>query len=83
MGFGSEILFVVFLSLLMFGPKQMKSVLKYVVGAKAKLDDASRAFKSQLAAELETAHRDGKTDVAQEMNESRAGEERPLLKLGP
>lgn len=83
MGFGGEILFVLFLSLLMFGPKQMKSVLKYVVGAKAKLDEASRAFKSQLTAELETAHRDHKADLSQEMNEDPAGEERTLPKLRP
>jgi len=82
-GFGSEILFVLFLALLMFGPKQMKSVLRYITGAKAKFEEASRAFKSQLTAELETAHHEGKADVSQEINEDRAGEERTLPKLRP
>lgn len=53
MGFGSEILFILMLGLLILGPKQLHTMLAHVVRVKAKLEDASRGFKSQLAAEVD------------------------------
>jgi hypothetical protein len=43
LGFGAEILFILLLGLLVLGPKR----------AKARFEEASRGFKSQLTAELE------------------------------
>jgi Sec-independent protein translocase protein TatA len=54
MGFGAEILFIVLLGLLVLGPKRLHIVLANVARAKARFEEASRGFKSQLTAELET-----------------------------
>jgi Sec-independent protein translocase protein TatA len=54
-GFGTEILFILLLGLLVLGPKQMHALLGHVAQAKAQLEVASRGFKSQLAAELDAA----------------------------
>lgn len=62
MGFGTEILFVLMLGLLVLGPKRLHTMLAHVVRAKAKFEDASRGFKSQLAAELDAASPDSKVD---------------------
>ena len=53
MGFGAEILFILLLGLLVLGPKRLHSVLADVARVKARFEDASRGFKSQLTAELE------------------------------
>ena len=53
MGFGVEILFVLLLGLLVLGPKRLHTLLGDVARAKARFEKASRAFKSQLTAELE------------------------------
>ena len=60
MGFG--ILFVLMLGLLLLGPKQLHTLLGHVAQAKAQFEKVSRGFKSQLTAELDAAHQDGKTD---------------------
>jgi Sec-independent protein translocase protein TatA len=52
-GFGAEILFILFLGLLVLGPKRLHTVLAEVARAKARFEEASRGFKSQLTAELE------------------------------
>jgi Sec-independent protein translocase protein TatA len=52
-GFGAEILFILLLGLLVLGPKRLHIVLTDVARAKARFDEASRGFKSQLTAELE------------------------------
>ncbi len=62
MGFGAEILFVLMLGLLLLGPKQLHTLLGHVARAKAQFEQASRGFKSQLAAELEATHLEEKTD---------------------
>ena len=62
MGFGTEILFVLMLGLLLLGPKQLHALLGHVARAKAQFEQASRGFKSQLAAELDVAHLEEKTD---------------------
>ena len=66
MGFGTEILFMVVLGLLVLGPKRLHTMLAQVARAKAKFEDASRGFKSQLAAELDAASPDGQTDRSHE-----------------
>ena len=66
MGFGTEILFMLMLGLLVLGPKRLHTMLAHVARAKAKFEDASRGFKSQLAAELDAASPDGKIDRSRE-----------------
>jgi Sec-independent protein translocase protein TatA len=61
-GLGTEILFILTLGLLVLGPKQLHTVLKHVARAKVELENATRGLKSQLAAELDAAPGDGKTD---------------------
>ena len=60
MGFG--ILFVLMLGLLLLGPKQLHTLLGHVARAKAQFEQASRGFKSQLAAELDATDLGEKTD---------------------
>ena len=62
MGFGTELLFLVTLGLVVLGPKRVHAVLGHVARAKAEFEEASRGFKSQLGAELDAAHRNGKID---------------------
>jgi len=57
MGFGAEILFILLLGLLVLGPKRLHTVLADVARAKARFEEASRGFKSQLTAELEADSR--------------------------
>jgi Sec-independent protein translocase protein TatA len=61
--FGTEILFIVLLGLLVLGPKQMKALLVSVPRAKAQLENARRDFKSKLAIELDTEPREGRTNL--------------------
>jgi Sec-independent protein translocase protein TatA len=65
-GLGTEILFMLVLGLLILGPKQLHTLLAHLARAKAKFEEASRGFKSQLAAELGTAHREEETDASRE-----------------
>ena len=67
MGLGTEILFILILGLLVLGPKQLHTLLGHVVRAKAQFEEASRGFKSQLAAELEATHQQGEADVSNEV----------------
>jgi Sec-independent protein translocase protein TatA len=57
------------LGLLVLGPKQLHALLGHVARAKAQFEEASRSFKSQLAAELEAANQDGETDASHELGE--------------
>lgn len=61
MGLGSEILFILMLGLLVLGPKQLHTLLGHVARAKAQFEEASRGFKSQLAAELDATHQKAET----------------------
>jgi Sec-independent protein translocase protein TatA len=54
-GLGAEILFLLLLGLLVLGPKRLHTVLADAAQAKARFEEASRGFKSQLTAELEAA----------------------------
>ncbi len=67
MGLGTEILFVLMLGLLVLGPKQLHTSLGHVARAKAQFEEASRSFKSQLAAEVDAAHHEGKTETSHEL----------------
>jgi Sec-independent protein translocase protein TatA len=60
-GFGSEILFVLALGLVVLGPKRLQTLLGQVARAKAQLEEAGRGVRSQLGAELDLAARDAKT----------------------
>jgi Sec-independent protein translocase protein TatA len=64
MGLGTEILFILMLGLLLLGPKQLHTLLGHVARAKTQFEEASRGFKSQLAAELGAAHQDGETEAS-------------------
>ena len=67
MGFGTEILFILMLGLLVLGPKQLHTLLGHMALAKARFEEASRGFKSQLAAEHDAAHQKGKIDTSHEL----------------
>jgi hypothetical protein len=49
------------------GPKQLHTLLGHVARAKAQFEEASRGFKSQLAAELDAVQQDGETDASHEL----------------
>ena len=66
-GVSTEILFILVLGLLVLGPKQLHTLLGHVARAKAQFEEASRGFKSQLAAELDATHREGETDASHEL----------------
>ena len=62
MGFGTEILFVLVLGLLVLGPKRLHATLAHLARAKAQFEEASRGFKSNLEAELDAASHKGQID---------------------
>jgi Sec-independent protein translocase protein TatA len=55
-----EILFVLFIGLLVLGPKRLHTILGRVAKAKAEFENAARGLKSQLAAELDAVSGAGK-----------------------
>jgi Sec-independent protein translocase protein TatA len=59
-----EILFVLFIGLLVLGPKRLHTILGHVARAKADLENAVRGLKSQLAAELDAAQSVNATDCS-------------------
>ncbi len=67
MGLGTEVLFVLLLGLLVLGPKQLHTLLGHVARAKAQFEEASRGFKSQLAAEFDAAHKRRTSDASREV----------------
>jgi Sec-independent protein translocase protein TatA len=66
-GLGTEILFILTLGLLVLGPKQLHTLLGHAARVKARFEEASRGFKSQLAAELDAVHQDGEADASHEL----------------
>jgi Sec-independent protein translocase protein TatA len=66
-GFGTEILFVLIVGLVVLGPKRLHAMLGQVARAKAELENAARGIKSQLGAELDAASQEGKTDASREL----------------
>ena len=71
MGLGTEILFMIVLGVLLLGPKRLNIVLGHVARAKAQFVNASHSLKSQLEAELEARHGDGKPDSSRELDGNR------------
>jgi Sec-independent protein translocase protein TatA len=63
-GLGTEILFMLVLGLLLLGPKRLPTVLGHVARAKTQFENATRAFKSQLQAEVEGQHDNGEADLS-------------------
>jgi Sec-independent protein translocase protein TatA len=61
-GFGAEILFVLLVALLVLGPKRLHAMLANVARVRGMFEEASRGFKSQLAAELDAVPRSSETD---------------------
>jgi Sec-independent protein translocase protein TatA len=53
-GFGTELLFVLVLGFLLLGPKKLPVILGHIARAKAQLKHATRDFRSQLDATLES-----------------------------
>jgi Sec-independent protein translocase protein TatA len=70
-GFGSEILFILILGLLLLGPERLPTILGHVARAKAQFDKATHSFKTQLEAELATQHRGGNTGSSPELAEDK------------
>jgi Sec-independent protein translocase protein TatA len=68
-GFGTEILFVLVLGLLVLGPKRLYTMLGHVARAKAQFEAASRGFKSQLSADLEAVPREVNENGSHELVE--------------
>jgi Sec-independent protein translocase protein TatA len=66
-GFGTEIVFMLMLGLLVLGPKRLHAMLGHVARAKAELENASHGIKSQLGAELDAARNEGKTETSREL----------------
>jgi Sec-independent protein translocase protein TatA len=66
-GLGTEILFILMLGLLVLGPKHLHALLGHLARAKAQFEEASRGFKSQLAAELDAVHQDRETKASHEL----------------
>lgn len=62
MGFGTEILFLLLLGLVVLGPRRLHTMLGHVSRAKAELEHAARGIKSHLATELDVTPLDRKTD---------------------
>jgi Sec-independent protein translocase protein TatA len=63
-GFGVEILFVLFLGLLVLGPRRLHTTLAHVARAKAEFENAARGLKSQLAAQFDAAPGAGTTECS-------------------
>jgi Sec-independent protein translocase protein TatA len=61
-GFGTEVLFMLMLGLVVLGPKRLHAMLGQVARAKAEFENAARGMKSQLAAEFDDAHQDAATN---------------------
>lgn len=62
MGFGSEILFLMLLGLVLLGPKRMHAMLGQVARVKAQFEKATLGLKSQLASEIEVVPANSKFD---------------------
>ena len=68
MGFGTEILFIVALGVIVLGPKRLHTMIGHVARTKARFEETTEAFKSQLAEELDDKHL-GKAKSPSEVSE--------------
>jgi Sec-independent protein translocase protein TatA len=66
-GFGTEILFMLMLGLVVLGPKRLHTMLGHVARVKDELKNATREIKSQLSAELDAAPQGDNTDASHEL----------------
>jgi Sec-independent protein translocase protein TatA len=66
-GSASEILFILVLGLLVLEPKRLHTMVGHVARARVRFEEASRGFKSQLAAELNAKHDGANGDEAQDL----------------
>ena len=66
MGFGTEMLFILVLGLVVLGPKRLHAMLGHVARAKAELENATRGIKSQLTSQLDAAPGESQTDCSHE-----------------
>jgi len=66
MGFGTEVLLMIILGLVVLGPKRLHTVLQHVARIRADFEKASRSIKSQLAAEPEGVPHNVKTEFTDE-----------------
>ena len=63
MGFGTEVLFMITLGLVVSGPKRLHTVLQHVTQMRADFEKASRGVKSHLAVELDGVPQNLKTEL--------------------
>jgi Sec-independent protein translocase protein TatA len=63
--FGTEIVVMLVLGLLLLGPKRLPTILRHVARAKAQFETATHSFKSQLEGKLQSQHRNEKSDPSQ------------------
>jgi Sec-independent protein translocase protein TatA len=56
LGFGTEILFIVALGVIVLGPKRLHTMIGHVARAKARFEETTEAFKSQIGEELDDAY---------------------------
>lgn len=75
MGFGTEILFILMLGLLILGPKQLHRLFGQLAKAKAQFEEARRTLHAQLTEELDAVH----SEVPG--SEMRFGQAKALLSL--
>jgi Sec-independent protein translocase protein TatA len=68
--FGTEILFMLALGLLILSPKRLQEMLGHVARAKARFEEASRAGESEMGTELEAAHTEVDTDGSRDLIEN-------------
>ena len=54
MGFGTEVLFMLVLGLLLLGPRRVPAILGHIARAKAQLEQATRHFMARLDAAPES-----------------------------
>jgi len=59
MSFGTEIFFFMALGVLVLGPKRLQALIGHVIRAKHRFEEATQAFKSQLAEEVDGEHPEG------------------------
>jgi Sec-independent protein translocase protein TatA len=70
-GFGTEILFILLLGLLVYGPKQLLTLLNRVARARSQFENATCGFQSLLSAEFDAGSRESKTDHLQNQLDTR------------
>lgn len=56
MGFGTEILFFVALGVLVLGPKRLPTLIGHWARAKARFEEITQAFQSELVEDLDGEH---------------------------